>query len=206
MGSRHDKPNGRCRRPADARVCLRKGWRWTEVPAAALESALLPRPRMPAFGEALAGGEAGRPKRRQDEAVKFQHAEAERARRQRSTTPLCHTKRRSRLRLGRRVVTQQKFFRRRRCVIGRGAMSRLRSRAAARHATAAMRAVRRFAAYVIVNASGCCVARSEAAARASRSTRPPARDAANSNPKPSTRRRHRRRLHDPDLQVAPVRS
>jgi hypothetical protein len=32
------------------------------------------------------------------------------------------------------------------------------------------------------------------------------RDAANSNPTPSTRRRRRRRLHDPDLQVAPVRS
>jgi hypothetical protein len=57
---------------------------------------------------------------------------------------LCH-KRRSRLRLGRRVVTQQKFFRQLPCATGRGAMSRLRSRAAARHATAAPRAVRPFA-------------------------------------------------------------
>ena len=40
----------------------------------------------------------------------------------------------------------------------------------------------------VANASGNSVALSEAAAHASRSTRPPARDAANSNPTPSTRR------------------
>jgi hypothetical protein len=55
---------------------------------------------------------------------------------------LLHHKRRSRLRLGRRVVTQQEFFRQLPCATGRGAMSRFRSRAAARHATAAPRAVR----------------------------------------------------------------
>ena len=58
---------------------------------------------------------------------------------------LLRHKRRSRLRLGRRVVTQQEFFRQLPCATGRGAMSRLRSRAAARHATAAPRAVRPFA-------------------------------------------------------------
>jgi hypothetical protein len=58
---------------------------------------------------------------------------------------LLRHKRRSRLRLRQRVVTQQKFFRRLPCVIGRGAMSRFRSRAATRHATAAPRVVRPFA-------------------------------------------------------------
>jgi hypothetical protein len=101
---------------------------------------------------------------------------------------LLHHKRPSRLRLWRRVVTQQEFFRQLRCATGRGVMSRLRSWAAARDATAAPRAVRPFAGSWIANASGNSVALSEAAAHASRSTRPPARDAANSNPTPSTRR------------------
>ena len=57
-------------------------------------------------------------------------------------------------RLRRRVVTQQKFFRRLPCAIGRGAMNRPRSRAATRHATAAPPAVRRFAGCWIANASG----------------------------------------------------
>ena len=61
-----------------------------------------------------------------------------------SAPPLRH-KLQSRLRLGRRVVTQQEFFRRLPCATDRGAMSRLRSRAAARHATVARRAVRPFA-------------------------------------------------------------
>ena len=58
---------------------------------------------------------------------------------------LLRHKRRSLLRLRQRVVTQQKYFRRLRCATGRVAISRLRSRAAARHATAARRAVRPFA-------------------------------------------------------------
>lgn len=97
---------------------------------------------------------------------------------------LLRHKRRSRLRLRQRVVTQQKYFRRLRCAIGRGAMSRLRSRAAARHATAARPAVRPFARSWIANASGSTVALSAVGAHASRSTRPPGRDAANSNPAP----------------------
>lgn len=117
---------------------------------------------------------------------------------------LLRHKRRSRPSLGRRVVTQQEFFRRLPCAIGRGAMSRFRSRAAARYATAVPRAVRPFAGSWIANASGSSVARSKAAAHASRSTRPPARGAANSNPTPSARRQHRRRLRDPGLLVAPV--
>jgi len=109
---------------------------------------------------------------------------------------LLRPKRRSRLRLRRRVVTQQEFFRRLRCATGRGAMSRLRSRAAARHATAARPAVRPFARSWIANASGGSVARSAAGAHVSRSTRPPARDAANSNPTFSARHQHRRHLRD----------
>lgn len=61
-----------------------------------------------------------------------------------SAPPLRH-KRQIRLRLRRRVVTQQKYFRRLRCATGRVAMNRLRSWAAARHATAAPLAVRPFA-------------------------------------------------------------
>jgi len=111
---------------------------------------------------------------------------------------LLRHKRRSRLRLGRRVVTQQEFFRQLPCATGRGAMSRLLSRVAARHASAAPRAVRPFAGSWIANASGSSVALSDAAAHASRSIRPPARDAANSNPTPSTRRPRRRRFSDPE--------
>ena len=58
------------------------------------------------------------------------------------SAPHLRHKRRSRPRLRRRVVTQQKYFRRRPCATGRGAMSRLRSRVATRRATAAPRAAR----------------------------------------------------------------
>lgn len=97
-----------------------------------------------------------------------------------SASPLRH-KRRSRLRLRRRVVTQQKYFRRLRCATGRVAMSRLRSRAAARHTTAAPRAVRPFAGSWIANASGSSVALSAAGSHASRSTRLPERGGPDSN-------------------------
>ena len=111
---------------------------------------------------------------------------------------LLRHKRRSRLRLGRRVVTQQEFFRRLPCATGRGAMSRFRSRAAARHATAAPRAVRRLAGSWTVNASGSSVALSEAARHVNRSTRPPGRGVAEGNPTPSARHQHRRLLRDPE--------
>jgi hypothetical protein len=112
------------------------------------------------------------------------------------SAPHLHHKRRSPLRLRRRVVTQQKFFRRLPCATGQGAMSRLRSRAATRHATAAPPAVRRFAKCGIVNASGGCVALSEASGYASASTRLPERGAATSNPTPSAPQQHPRRLRD----------
>lgn len=114
-----------------------------------------------------------------------------------SAPPLRH-KRQIRLRLRRRVVTQQKYFRRLRCATGRVAMSRLRSRAAARRATAAPLAVRPWAGCSIVNASGYAVAPSTVGAHASGSTRRPGRGAANSNPTSSTRRQRRRRLPDPE--------
>ena len=80
--------------------------------------------------------------------------------------------------LRRRVVTQQKFFCRLPLCDRPGCHEPPRSRAATRHATAAPPAARRFAGCWIVNASGGCVALSRAAAHASRSTRPPAHDAA----------------------------
>ena len=83
MGRRHDKPNGRCRRPR-TRVCLRKGCgrkyqprRWNQHYCQDPECLRLVRRWQAAKRQA---------KRRQDEAVKFQHAEAERARRQRTTS------------------------------------------------------------------------------------------------------------------------
>ncbi len=109
---------------------------------------------------------------------------------------LLRHKRRSRLRLGRRVVTQQEFFRQLPCAIGRGATNRFRSRAAARHATVARVAVRPWAGWSIVNASGYAVALSKAAAHASRSTRPHARGGPDSNTTQPTRCRHGRRPRD----------
>jgi hypothetical protein len=74
--------------------------------------------------------------------------------------------------LRQRVVTQQKFFRRLSCAIGRDVMMRRRSRDATRHVTAATPAVRRFAGCWIANASGRCVALSEPAFNARKSIRP----------------------------------
>lgn len=109
---------------------------------------------------------------------------------------LLRHKRRSRLRLGRRVVTQQKFFRRLPCATGQGVMSRFRRRAAARHATVAPLVVRPLAGCLIVNASGSAVALSKAGAPASGSTRPHARGGPVSNATQPTRCRHGRRPRD----------
>ena len=95
-----------------------------------------------------------------------------------------HPKLQRHLRLRRRVVTQQKLFHRLLCATGRGAMSRLGSRAATRRATAAPPAARPFAGCWIANTSGSAVVLSRAAAHVSRSTRPPARGVAESHPTP----------------------
>ncbi len=83
MGRRHDKPNGRSRRPR-MRVCLRKGCgrkyqpqRWNQHYCQDAECLRLVRRWQAARRQA---------KRRQDDAAKAQHAEAERARRQRATS------------------------------------------------------------------------------------------------------------------------
>jgi hypothetical protein len=80
VGHRHDKPNCRCRR-ARTRVCLRKGCgrkyqprRWNQHYCQDPECLRLVRRWQAAKRQA---------KRRQDEAAKSQHAEAERLRRQR---------------------------------------------------------------------------------------------------------------------------
>ena len=82
MGCRHHKPNGRrCRRPRP-RICLRKGCghqyapqRWNQRYCQDPECLRLVRRWLAAKRQA---------KRRQDDAVKAQHAEAQRARRQRA--------------------------------------------------------------------------------------------------------------------------
>jgi hypothetical protein len=83
VGRHHDKPNGRCRRPR-MRVCLRKGCgckyqprRWNQHYCQDPECLRLVRRWQAARRQA---------ERRQDDAVKAQHAEAERARRQRTTS------------------------------------------------------------------------------------------------------------------------
>jgi hypothetical protein len=82
VGRRHDKPNGRCRRPR-MRVCLRKGCgrkyqprRWNQHYCQDPECLRLVRRWQAARRQA---------KRRQDDAAKAQHAATERARRQRIT-------------------------------------------------------------------------------------------------------------------------
>jgi len=112
---------------------------------------------------------------------------------------LLRPKRRSRLRLRRRVVTQQKYFRRLRCATGRVAMSRLRSRAAARRATVASFVVRPFAGSWIANASGNYVALSKAAAHARGSIRPHACGGTDRNTAQPTRYRRGRRPRDQAL-------
>ena len=104
MGQRHDKPNARRRRPRP-RICLRKGCgqkyqprRWNQRYCQDPECLRLLRRWQAAKRQA---------KRRQDEAVKVQHAQAERVRRQRAIS-LPQPPKPAKLR--QRVVTQQKFF------------------------------------------------------------------------------------------------
>jgi hypothetical protein len=107
-----------------------------------------------------------------------------------------HRKHRRTLRLRRRVVTQQKLFCRLPCATGRGAMNHPRRSLTNRRASAALRAVRRFAGCLIGNASGGSEARSAAARHVGRSTLPPACGAPDSNQTPSAERPHRRRPRD----------
>jgi hypothetical protein len=86
--------------------------------------------------------------------------------------------------LRQRVVTQQKFFCRLSCAIGRDVTMRRRSRDVTRHVTAATPAVRRFAGCWIANASGSCVALSVPAFNASKSIRPLAPAVAPNNTAP----------------------
>jgi len=113
-----------------------------------------------------------------------------------SATHLRH-KSQSRRMLGRRVVTQQIFFRQLPCAIGRGAMSRLRSRAVTRRVTAAARVARPFAGWWIANVSGNSVALSEAGRHANASTRQPARGVRESNTTEPGQRHHSHRPSDP---------
>jgi len=100
------------------------------------------------------------------------------------------------LKLRRRVVTQQKLFRRGPSATGPGAMNRPGSRGAARRATAAPPVVRQFAECSIGNASGDSGARSEVARHAGRSTRPRAVDAAVSHQTQPARPHHPGRPRD----------
>ena len=83
MGQRHDKPNGRRRRPR-ARICLRQGCgqkyqpqRWNQRYCQDAECLRLVRRWQAARRQA---------KRRQQQEAKAKHAQAERARRQRSSS------------------------------------------------------------------------------------------------------------------------
>jgi hypothetical protein len=98
--------------------------------------------------------------------------------------------------LRRRVVTQQKLFRRLSCAIGRDAMMRRQSRDATRHVTVATAADRRFAGCWIVNASGNSAVLSRASVGAHWSIRPRGHDAAPSKTTPRARHHHGRRLRE----------
>jgi hypothetical protein len=108
------------------------------------------------------------------------------------------------LKLRRRVVTQQIFFRRNRCATGPAAMNRLPRWVATRRVTAAPPVVGPFAGCSIVNASGGGAARSKAAGPGPASTRPPAPGRTDGNTIPPAGYPHDRRPGRPRSRTAPV--
>jgi hypothetical protein len=163
---------------------------WAQVPATALEPALLPGSGMPAATPPLAGGAAA------DAAAPGRYRQS-RARRGGACAPSacpgfvasstedqgCGG-----------AWSRSKNFLPIPCARGRGAMNWLRSWAVTRHATAARTAARRSAGCWIANASGFGAALSKAAANAPRNIRPPARGVLDSKPIQALRHHGRRRL------------
>ena len=183
MGHPHHKPNRRCRRPRP-RLCLRKGCGRKYQPR---------RPNQrycqdPECLRLVRRWQAARrqARRRQDDAAKIQHAQAQRGA---GSVPYRRRKHHKILKLRLRVVTQQEFFCRLAAATDRVAMNRPPRSATARRATVAPPVGRRCAAYAIASANGGSAALTTAGGRASRSTRLPVR--------------RRGRHHDPPGTPAP---
>ena len=191
MGCHHDNP--KCRRRASprrprARICLRKGCGQKYVPRCWNQRYC----QNPECLRAVRRWQAAKrqAKRRQDEAVKAQHAQTQRARRRRATSAP-QTPKPPPVTAARGHAA--KIFSPLLCATGRGAMNRPRSRWASRHVSAAGPVARPFAGCTIANASGGGAALSKAVAPANGNTPPPARGAAhNSTTAPAPGHRPRR--------------
>ena len=202
MGSCHIKPKRpRCARPRRPRmrICLRKGCGQKYLPRCWNQHYC----QDPECLREVRRWQAAKrqAKRRLDEAVQAQHAEAERVRRLRAT-PAPQTPSLPEVAPARGHAAKSFFqlF----CATGRDAMNRPSSRGASRRASAATPVARRFDGLRIANASGYAVQLSKAARPASAPTLPPVRGGPNSNPTPPTRR-HRGR-HPRDRAPRPRRS
>jgi hypothetical protein len=164
VGSCHNKPN--CRRCASgrrprARLCLRKGCgrkyqprRWNQRYCQDPECQRQVRRWQAAQRQA---------KRRLDAEAKAQHAEAQRLRRQRAKS-VPQAPKNAEVAAARGHAAE--FFFDYPCAPGRGATNGRCRRSATRDATAALPAVRRFAMFWIVNASGGLAERCVAVANA----------------------------------------
>lgn len=193
MGCYDDSPN--CRRCASPRrprprICLRKGCgqkylprRWNQHYCQIPECLREVRRWQAAKRQA---------KRRQDEAVKAQHAQAERVRRQRATSaPQTPKPPAVRVARGHAAKIFFPWF----CATGQVAMNRLPSRWESRPVSAAVPVARPCTGSTIANASGSSEALSMAVAAANASMLPPARDGQVSNttrPAPCRRLSHLR--------------
>ena len=196
MGCCHGSPNYRHRaspRRPRARICLRKGCgqkylprRWNQHYCQDPQCLREVRRWQAAKRQA---------RRRQDETVKTQHADAQRARRQRTASspqppkpPVVAAAR------GHAAKFFCLFF----CATGPVAMNRPPSQRANRCVSAAPLVARRFAGSTIVNASGGCAALSKVVTPASVSTPPLACGSAVSNTTAATPH-HPRHRRDPIL-------
>jgi hypothetical protein len=162
---------------------------WAQVPAAALEPALLPGSGMLAAGSPLAGGTAAGPtapgRCRQSRA---RHGGT----RAPSACPRFVASNAEAEGCG-GAWSRSKNFLPIPCARGQGATSRPRSWAATRHTTVVLSAARRCAGCWIANASGFGVALSAVVANAPRNIKPPAPAVLDSKPIPLARRHGRRR-------------
>ncbi len=200
MGCSHGSPNCRqCVRPRRPRVriCLRKGCgqkylprRWNQHYCQDPHCLREVRRWQAAKRQA---------KRRQDETVKTQHAEA-----QRSAPSACRlfaaTIKASRSCAG--AWSRSKNFLPTPYATGQDAMNRSPKRMAGRRVSAAPPVARRFAGSTIANASGCCEALSKVGTPASGSTPPPAHGALRRRTTAPAPCHRPRRNHDP---IPPVR-
>lgn len=172
---------------------------WTQVPATALEPALLPGPGMPAAAPPLAGGAAAGP-------TASGRGRPSRARRRGTCAPSACPRF---VASGRQAEgcggawSRSNFFLPSPCARGRGAMNRPRSWAATRRVTVVLTVARRFSGCGSANASGFGAAPSRAAANAPSEIKPRPRGVGDGQGRPTTPPGRRR---PPDRTQPPRRS